>query len=204
MKPTVSQPSYCPSCTSLSAGITPPKAGQTISFTSQMSSYFSVRNAHITLTACGFEQTIIGFTCGAADGLIYLFEGKWGDAGLSLVSTLPLFVGSAADAAKVARLAAVTRLGNIAKKIGNGHAYTDHIGEFSHLGIRTVNEFTKHVEIVLKSPSASFTGKNGREYFWHDASKTFAVIDKNNPDMGTAFIPNRGKAYYDDQLIAFK
>jgi|GEM_PF-1557063 len=41
-----------------------------------MSSYFSVQNTHIALTACGFEPTIIGFTCGIADGLIYLFEGK--------------------------------------------------------------------------------------------------------------------------------
>ncbi len=61
-------------------------------------------NAHIALTACGFEPTIAGAACGVADGILYLFTGKWGDASLSVISSVPI-VGATADGAKAAKLA---------------------------------------------------------------------------------------------------
>ncbi len=95
----------------------------------------------------------------------------------------------------------IANLTAIATKIANGHAYTDHIHEFKHLGITSQSQFKEHVVKVLTNPSDSHTGKNGKKYFWDDVSKTFAVIDELNPDMGTAFIPARGKQYYLDQLV---
>jgi pyocin large subunit-like protein len=89
----------------------------------------------------------------------------------------------------------------IAIKIANGHAFSEHINEFAHLGITKNSDFTNHAKTVLLTPTESFVGKNGKEYFWHESSKTFAVIDKANPDMGTMFIPIRGKQYFLDQKI---
>jgi hypothetical protein len=89
----------------------------------------------------------------------------------------------------------------IATKIANGHAYAEHIHEFKHLGILTLSDFEKHINLVLKSPTDSFLGKNGKKYFWYDPTKTFVVIDDAHVDMGSAFIPSRGKLYYDDQLL---
>ena len=69
--------------------------------------------AHTLLAACGFEQTAVGAACGAADTVIYVFEGNWKDAGLSVFSAIPV-IGGIADYTKA------TRVGLRAAKGGTG------------------------------------------------------------------------------------
>jgi guanyl-specific ribonuclease Sa len=70
-----------------------------------LSQYFTATNAHYALTACGFEQTLIGGGCGLLDGILYATEGNWIDAGLSSFGMIPV-IGATGDYAKAAKLAA--------------------------------------------------------------------------------------------------
>jgi hypothetical protein len=106
------------------------------------------------------------------------------------------------------------------KKIAYGHSFTKHVlGEGNSAGqefqkgrriagkafpdesITTKDQFAKFLQDVVektktKKPSQKFKGKM---YFWDGRTGTFLVYDPRNRDRGTAFRPNRGKRYYDDQ-----
>jgi filamentous hemagglutinin len=83
-----------------------------------------------------------------------------------------------------------------AEKIASGHAWTKHRNEFSD--ISTVGEFAQHIDNVMRNPSQSKSLFGGRVAFWDEDSGTLVIRDPNNSDLGTAFKPNGGKAYYDN------
>jgi hypothetical protein len=93
------------SCAPTSAGITAPLLSYGPTQSPSVSQYFTTQNAHYALTACGFEQTVIGAICGVADGLLYASEGDWTGAGLSAGSVIPA-IGLTADITKAFRVAA--------------------------------------------------------------------------------------------------
>ncbi len=87
-----------------SSGITSPQSTPQQTFNESIRNALTPTNAHIVLTACGFEPTVIGAACGIVDGTLYLFQGRWGDSGLSILSSVP-FIGATADGAKAGKLA---------------------------------------------------------------------------------------------------
>jgi RHS repeat-associated protein len=82
-----------------------PNAQATAGMSSTTQNLFTIDNAHVVLTACGFEQTFIGAGCGIIDGVLYAFQGDWIGAGLSGLSAIPL-IGGFADSARTAKVTA--------------------------------------------------------------------------------------------------
>jgi RHS repeat-associated protein len=177
------------SCSPLSAGITSPSASYGATQTKSLSQYFTATNAHYALTACGFEQTVIGAGCGLLDGVLYAFEGDWTGAGLSSLSAVP-FIGATGDYAKSARLALIALRTEIATKIASGHALTKHLNEFQDLGIVTGEQFVKHAESVISNPTHSKKLERGREAYFDQKSNTVLIHDPYNVDLGTIFRQN--------------
>jgi filamentous hemagglutinin len=83
-----------------------------------------------------------------------------------------------------------------AEQIAKGHAWSKHKGEFPEFS--TVAEFAQHIDQIMANPSASKSLAKGRTAFWDDKTKTVVIRDPNSPDLGTAFRPANGKAYFDN------
>lgn len=90
---------------------------------------------------------------------------------------------------------------NIATKIWNGHAFTEHISDFTSLGISTKEGLKLHIDNVVKKSTWTNNMKlwtNWRVAFWGDVTSTIVIYDPKNIDFWTTFIPWRGKAYFND------
>ena len=88
----------------------------------------------------------------------------------------------------------------IAQQIANGHAFEKHVlqrGEFAGLGIRTVDQFSAHIEAVMDKGLKKQLQRN-RTAYWDESTRTVVIRDANSVDGGTAFQPIRGKDYFDD------
>jgi filamentous hemagglutinin len=83
-----------------------------------------------------------------------------------------------------------------AQQIARGHAWSKHRGEFPEFANTT--QFADHIDKVMASPSASKNLAKGRTAFWDDTSRTIVIKDPNSPDLGTAFRPLGGRAYFDN------
>ncbi len=83
-----------------------------------------------------------------------------------------------------------------AEQIAKGHAWSKHKGDFPEF--LTEAEFAQHLDDIMANPSASKDLAKGRKAFWDDRSRTVVVRDPNSPDLGTAFKPQQGKAYFDN------
>jgi len=83
-----------------------------------------------------------------------------------------------------------------AQQIAKGHAWSRHGAEFPEFSSEA--EFADHIDNVMASPSATKIIAKGRKAFWDDKSKTLVIRDPNSPDLGTAFRPKAGKAYFDN------
>jgi len=88
-------------------------------------------------------------------------------------------------------------------EIAGGHAFEKHViqrGEFTGLGIRTREQFARHIENVVNNPSASRQLSGGRTAFWDDATGTVVIRNPRAADGGTAFRPTLGREYFEDIL----
>lgn len=97
----------------------------------------------------------------------------------------------------------------IADSIGKGHAYTEHAnkqgrGEFKANGIsgngtiQDKEKFVSFITSIINDGKAEHKSlERGREAYWDDKTGTVVITDPNNKDNGTAFKPDKGKAYYD-------
>jgi filamentous hemagglutinin len=83
-----------------------------------------------------------------------------------------------------------------AQQIANGHAWSNHKGEFPEFS--TEAEFAEHIDQIMANPSASKKLARARRAYWDDTTRTVVIRDPNSPDMGTAFRPRDGKAYFDN------
>ncbi len=87
------------------------------------------------------------------------------------------------------------------RKIGSGHAFEKHViqgGEFE--GITTVEEFTAHIDEVVNNPTATKSLRDGRTGYWYEPSGTVVVHDPNSVDGGSAFRPDTGVDYFNNDL----
>ncbi len=92
----------------------------------------------------------------------------------------------------------------VAEAISQGHAFDKHVlnGEFKDLGITTPEQFSEHVSQVMgNAEGANVRVLSGeRIAYWDDSSGTVVIFDPNSPDLGTAFRPPNGRAYFDGSL----
>lgn len=81
------------------------------------------------------------------------------------------------------------------REIAAGHAFEKHVlsGEFSGLGIRTREQFARHIEGVINNPSSVRYYKDGRIVFLQESTAT--VVFRNPSAEGTAFRPATRKAW---------
>jgi len=83
-----------------------------------------------------------------------------------------------------------------AQQIAKGHAWSKHKGEFPEF--LNDAEFAQHIDQIMAKPSASKNLAKGRTAFWDDKTKTIVIRDPSSPDLGTAFKPRDGQAYFDN------
>ncbi|MEO8903715.1 MAG: hypothetical protein ABI627_19520 [Polyangiaceae bacterium] len=66
------------------------------------------------------------------------------------------------------------------------------------MGIKSRDDFASHIDDVLSNASGadvrSLTG--GRSAYWDDSNGTVVIRDPGAPDLGTAFRPTMGRAYF--------
>jgi RHS repeat-associated protein len=85
-----------------------------------------------------------------------------------------------------------------ARSIARGHAFAKHVlqrGEFP--GISSTDQFEALIESIISSPSATKPLTRGRTAYWSDPHRTVVILDPANADLGTAFKPTAGRAYFD-------
>ena len=50
---------------------------------------------------------------------------------------------------------------------------------------------------TLANPSEVKKLDRGRTAYWDNNTKTVVIVDPKSKDLGTAFVPKNGKAYFD-------
>ena len=93
---------------------------------------------------------------------------------------------------------------DIAKKISSGHAFKKHVKAtfrnnkpFKDIGVNSQAAFAKHIENVIRAPTAIKTLDRSRKAYWHRPSGTVVIHNPKADDGGTAFRPGNGKEYFD-------
>ena len=136
-----------------------------------------------------------------------------GDAIKSIPSQIADFASDPLKGGFVANLAMVpfTVVGGAgdiegaANAIGRGHAFAKHVlqhgrggGEFTGLGIRTVKQFQTFVRGIMEGAAGADVRQlsRGRTAFWDDATGTVVIRDPRSPDLGSAFRPKNGRAFF--------
>jgi hypothetical protein len=89
--------------------------------------------------------------------------------------------------------------GDLAGRISGGHAFDKHvIKQAEYPGVTSQSQFGGVVQGAIENATAKKALANGRYAWWHDASQTVVIFDPKSPDLGTAFRPKNGKAYFDN------
>lgn len=82
-------------------------------------------------------------------------------------------------------------------RIAKGHAYEKHRREF---GFSSRAEMAAHLDHVIDAtgpPNVKHLQRH-RVAYWHEATGSVVIVDPNTTDGGTAFKPNRGRAYFNN------
>ena len=96
-------------------------------------------------------------------------------------------------------LASSDQIGTLAEFIGEGHAYTKHIGEYADINTR--EEFIELIDDVIRNSNDMKPNlNNGRTAWWNDSHQTVVIFDPNHADLGTAFKPDDGYQYFLDNV----
>ena len=64
---------------------------------------------------------------------------------------------------------------------------------FKRVGV----EVSVRIDGTILNPADSKELKRGRTAYWNDEEGIIVITHPNNPDKGTAFRPDDGKAYFD-------
>jgi hypothetical protein len=93
------------------------------------------------------------------------------------------------------------RIARIAEQIAAGHAYDKHVVEQNEFPwLKSRQDFRELITRILRNPTERRRLEGGRSAYWDEGTGTVVVRDPRHPDGGTAFRPQRGKWYYDEQL----
>ena len=86
-----------------------------------------------------------------------------------------------------------------ADKIGDGHAWDKHRGEFPE--IKSREQFKHFIDKVKNSPTSLYRKlKRGREAWYDKDTNTFVIKDPKSNDGGTMFRPKNKMKYFNEQL----
>jgi RHS repeat-associated protein len=93
----------------------------------------------------------------------------------------------------------------IADQIGSGHAFLKHVldkGEFRGLGIRTHRQFSEFIGNIMTNAKGADVRqlRNGRTAYWDNGTGTVVIHNPRAANQGTAFRPDNGRAYFDNNL----
>jgi hypothetical protein len=93
------------------------------------------------------------------------------------------------------------KIARIAEQISAGHAFKKHVVEQDEFpGVKSRQDFRDLIAKILKNPTEWKRLEGGRSAYWDKETGTVVVRDPRHPDGGTAFRPDRGKRYYDEDL----
>ena len=92
---------------------------------------------------------------------------------------------------------------SVAQKIANGHAFSEHISEFSNLGIKTREQLASFIKSIMNNPTDSKLLLNGRIGYLDSKTQTVVIYDPNSVDMGTVFTPTKPNTNILDALNYF-
>ncbi len=93
------------------------------------------------------------------------------------------------------------KIARIAEQISAGHAYDKHVvrdDDFPE--IKSRREFRNLIMKILRNPTEWKQLEGGRSGYWDEETGTVVVRDPRHPDGGTAFRPDKGKRYYNEDL----
>ena len=82
-----------------------------------------------------------------------------------------------------------------AESIANGHAYPKHREQFPNVNTR--DDFAEVIDGIINNPSDTRNLDRGRTAYWDDATGTLVIVNPTDPDNGTAYKPDNGKADFD-------
>jgi hypothetical protein len=83
----------------------------------------------------------------------------------------------------------------LARKIAEGHAWAEHRHEFQEL--QAQGEFGALILRILTSPSDERALMRGRTAYWDEPSGTLVILSPADPDGGTCFRPDSGRAFFE-------
>ena len=93
---------------------------------------------------------------------------------------------------------------SLASKIAAGHGYDSHVVKMGNVPphVKTRDDYAKHIEKVIRTPSEQRRLKNQRVAYWDEASKFVVITNPKDPrkDYGTAFCPDNGYDYFLKEL----
>jgi hypothetical protein len=92
-------------------------------------------------------------------------------------------------------------IARVAAQISKGHAYDKHVveqDEFPEVVDR--KQFRNLIQKILSDPTDWKRLEGGRSAYWDKETGTVVIRDPRDPDGGTAFRPDTGKRYYDENL----
>lgn len=88
---------------------------------------------------------------------------------------------------------------SVTDSIAGGHAFDKHVLKKQEFpGLTSKKQFSDHLRNVVENADDVRVLQNDRKAFWHSDSGTVVIHDPSNPDMGTAFVPDNGKGYFDN------
>jgi SPP1 gp7 family putative phage head morphogenesis protein len=86
----------------------------------------------------------------------------------------------------------------VAEKIANGHAYDKHVVKARDFPkIKNRKQFQELIEDVMNNPDEVRELENGRKVYWRDKEGIAVFDNPSDPDGGSAYIPKKGKGYFD-------
>lgn len=62
----------------------------------------------------------------------------------------------------------------------------------------TQDNFEKMIKDIMENPDQTKKLERGRTGYWSGKDQTVVIHDPNNVDLGTAFRPDDGEAYFHD------
>jgi len=81
----------------------------------------------------------------------------------------------------------------VARAIAKGHAKAKHFPKTME-----TDDLTRMIEETMANKAVDPKFSEGRTAYWSNEHEMIVIEDPNTKDLGTAFKPNRGKAYFDD------
>jgi hypothetical protein len=94
----------------------------------------------------------------------------------------------------------VFSISDVAYDIGYGHAWLDHRADsWNRIGLNNPGELVDIIDDTMNFPDdQKLDLDGGREAYWNERYQLIVIVNPDDPDSGTAFIPTNGKRYFNE------